>query len=636
MANSDDKVLTIQEFYGGRSSGSVIGPKASFGYDRAIEFRADPSQLTVLPGPRKISGNEVTDLVMNIVQVDNGKRYGFGNSGNFYEIDTDNTVDEKANSLTSGSDGLLYRSDSDAIYMATDKTVERYAPISDTPSFDQTYGASKSVDSNATRTGGASTYTIPTSITESTTTKCEFKPDIEPFHSIKVKVVAKGTGDWTLTLHDGLDTVLATSTVTNANLTNGQLNEFVFPSQVRAYVKPNARTYHFHLTSTVGDGTVQVATASNLNTADFELWADRLVIPRNGLHPMAQFLQYTLIGNGDYVAVWEPLSPTDPPNNEFQRHRLVLPTGFEACGIAATDEFAVVAAEKISTDGTKDFQEGKLFTWDGTAQTWNQIVDVSGGSPESIFAYNNYPYFIVNGRLCAWFGGKNIVQLFRIANTRTDFTGVIDNTRVYPNLLTDRDGLLHLGYPSTTTNTSTEYGVYTWGSLDKNYPESFGYGYVPSTMQENNTNTSGDREIGCVRNFGDEMYIAWRDGSDFGIDIVDSECGPAPIFKFRSRTFDAGTTRKTKLALRMAVDTKSLPEDVIIAPVHQIDENTEKVHAGMNEGDTEIVSTITASAGKGRFKQIRFGFDGTCSGNESPVIKAATLLWNPLPGERLL
>lgn len=630
MSNAADKVLPVQEFYGGRSSDESIGPKASFSYDRAIDFRTSSSQLSVLPGPRKISAGVVTDLPLNIVQVLDGDRYAYGDTGNLYKISTSNVVTNISNSFTSGSDGLTYRADSDALYMCTNNTVERYAPVSGTPTFDQSYGASKSIDTAAYRTGGALTYAVPTAITESATTQCTFEPDIEPFYSIKVFIVAKGTGDWTLTLHDGLDTVMATVTKTNASLTNGQLNEFVFSSQIRGYVKPNARTYHFHLTSTVAGGTVRTATVSDLDTADFELWAYRLVESTNGLHPMAQFLQYTLIGNGDYLAVWEPISPTDPPNNEFQRHRLTLPSGFEVCGITPTDEFAVIAAEKRSTDGNRDFQEGLLLLWDGTAQTWNQIVDVSGGSPDSIYTYNNYPYFLVGGKLCAWLGGKNTVQIRTVAKTLSDYTGTVDNTRTYPNMMTVRDNLLHLGFPSTTSSTTIEHGVYTWGAIDKDYPTSFGYGYVIST--QTNKNTAGTLKIGCVRNFGDEMYIGWKDGADYGIDIVDSDCDPAPVFKFRVRQFDAGSSRKTKLALRMGIDTKALPAGVTISPTYRIDDNVEVVNTSMAQGDTEIISTIQ----KGRFKRIVFGFDGTCSGTEAPVIYSDTLLWNPLPGERIL
>lgn len=612
------QIDNIQQFYGGRSSDPAIGTPASFGYDQALEFRRNPSQLTVLPGPRKIG--DVNDLILNMVQVQSGTRYAYGDQGYFYKVDTSNVV-TYVSKLSDGSDGLLYRSDSDAIYAATATTIRRFYPISGTPSFDVTYGPSRSTDSHAYVSGGTKTYSVPVTLDEAQA--CSFQPDIEPFYSVKVNVAVKGTGDWTLTLHDGLNNVLSTSTVLNANISSG-LAEFVFPSQVRGLVKPNARTYHYHLTSTIAGGSVVCSTQDSLTGADFELWAYRLVDTVNNLHPIAQFQQFTCIGNGNYLAVWEPLSDSNPPNNEFQRHRLVFPAGFEVCGLAVTDEFLVIACEKRSTDGTKDFQEGKLFTWDGTAQTYNQVIDVAGGSPEGILTHENYPYFMVNGTLCAWPGGTNIVKVRTLANTDTAYRNAVDNTTMYPNMMTIKDNLLHLGYPSSTTSTAIEHGVYTWGALEKNYPETFGYGYVISTQTK--LNTAGTLQLGCVRNFGDEMYISWKDGSSYGLDIVDSFCDSAPVFKFRARRFDAGEAFKQKEALRTGVYTDTLPVGVTITPVYSIDGAAEVPSAPMGVGDTQAISAIST----GLFKRIVFGFDGTCSGTVSPTIYSNALQWNPL------
>lgn len=633
MSDVNAKVLAVEQFYGGQSSDKVVGPKASFSYGRAMEFRRSPSQLSVLPGPKKISGTVVTDLILNMVQVDDGTRYAFGDTGNFYKIATDNTVTKVTGSgaPTSGTDGLLYRSDSDAIYMATPTELQRYYPISGTPTFDQTYGASKSTDTNAARTGGANTYSVPTSLSEASTASCDFEPDIEPGYSVKVKVVTVGTGDLTLTLHDGLNDVLATVTIAHASLTAG-LNEFKFSDQVRMYVKPNARTYHWHLTSTAAGTTVQVGTSSDLSTADFEFWAYRFVDTINGLHPMAQFLQYTLIGNGNYLAVWEPLSPSDPPNNEFQRHRLTFPTGFEVCGIDTTNEFAIIALEKRSSDDSKDFQQGLLILWDGYSQTYNSIINVPGGSPDSITTYNNYPYFYVNGALTAWLGGTNTTTILPMPNTSSDYKSLTSNTRIYPNMMCIRDNLLHLGFPSTTGDTSIEYGVYTWGTLNKDFPSSFGYGYVTSTMTSDPTNSDGTRKLGSVRNFGDEMYISWKDGTNFGLDIVDSACDPAPVFSFRTLVFDGGVTAKTKLALRFAIDTQAIPANITITPVHKIDDAADKTHTTMSEGDTRAIATIQ----NGRFHRLEMGFDGTCTGTETPIFYDVTLMWDPLAAERTL
>lgn len=620
-------INATQEFYGGQSSDVAIGPPNSFSYSRALDHRRNPSQLSVLPGPRQLSAGVVNDLILNIAQVQNGNRYAYGDQGYLYKIDTSNVM-TFAEKLANGSDGMIYRQDSDAIYLATSTDLQRYYPISGTPDLDVIYGPSRSSDSHAYRTGGASTYSVPTTLNE--VQSCSFQPDIEPFYSIKVKIVAPGTGNWTLTLHDGLNNVLATSTV---NAPASGLVEFVFGSQIRALVKPNARTYHFHLTSTIAGGTIACSTAGDLSTADFELWAYRLIDTVNGFHPMVNFQQFILIGNERYCAVWEPLTERDPPNNEFQRHRLTLPTGFEICGITASKGFAYIAAEKISTNASKDFQEGLILKWDVSSTTYDDYVEVSGGSPESISMKDNFPYFYVNGTLHAWPGGDTIVKVKTLANTSTDYKDVIDATRVYPNMMTVRDNLLHLGYPSTTTNTSVEYGVYVWGSLDKDYSASFNYGYVASTMQSNTKNIDGTRQLGCVKNFGDEMYISWKDGSNYGLDIVDSFCDPAPIFQFRNRRFSAGAVHKDKQALSMTIDSDTIPTGTIITPVHSIDQaadtlHDEKLTVGERNVKTEIKSGI--------FRTITYGFDGTCTGTQSPIIYSTALEWNPLVDRRRL
>ncbi len=209
------------------------------------------------------------------------------------------------------------------------------------------YGSSFSTYNNTDQAGfnvnsyqieGTKTTTLETTFIEQDKQKRYFQSDIEPLQKIQIFIVNKGTGDWTLTLHDGLNNVLGTSTIANANLINNAWNDFTFPDatnqQVRIYVKPNARTYHFHLTSTVANGTIASTDNNDLSTCNLQIWADRMIQTTNGMHPMARFLQYECFGNGNYLSIWEPLS--DPPtNDEWQRHKLVFPQEYEVCGLAA-------------------------------------------------------------------------------------------------------------------------------------------------------------------------------------------------------------------------------------------------------------------------------------------------------------
>jgi hypothetical protein len=58
--------------------------------------------------------------------------------------------------------------------------------------------------------------------------------------------------------------VQAVITIANASLTNGVVTYFNVPANVTALA-----SYHFHVTSTVADGTVRVGTLNDLETCSY-------------------------------------------------------------------------------------------------------------------------------------------------------------------------------------------------------------------------------------------------------------------------------------------------------------------------------------------------------------------------------
>lgn len=620
------KIISQSRFSGGISGDAKEGIKNSFAYSQAIDFRKKPSQFSVLPGTAKTSSGVVTGLVEAMVQVSNGKRYALDASGNFYLISTAGVWSNIANVGTGGA-GLIYRQDVDRIIMTGTNNASSYYPVSNSPSIEpDKYGRSRSEDPEALREGGTLTYAPITSISESGTDKCSITPDIEPMYSIKIYVTAKGTGDWTVTVHDDANNNLGSSTITNANLTNTALNEFVFTTPIRMLVKPNARTLHFHVTSTVADGTMQVTTANDGSTADFEMWADRFVTPNNGLHPAEIFQQFCVFGNERYLSVWEPLSD-DPTNLEWNRHRLTFPPGYEVCGLATTDEFLAIACERRSTDDSREFQDGKIFFWDGGATTYNYFIDVPEGAPYGICSYKNLVYYMAGGALWAIAGRKETVKIRTFANTDSEFSGSADYTFVNPNMMTTRRGILLMGYPTKTSNQSLEHGVYSWGAIEKNYSNSFGYSYVISTGEKLNDGSNNLR-IGMVKNFGDTLYISWRDGSDYGVDIVDNSSEPATTGTWESLIFDNGLPYKEKLALSVKVNFKTLGSDITITPKYKIDrESSWQTGDAISSGDSAKLSINK------RFKEIQFGIDATCAGSDTPEVISVGLEFDDLSEE---
>ncbi len=612
-------IISNQNFYGGISVDDKLGIEHSHAYSRSVDFRKKPGQLSPLAQPARVGSNNIVDLIQQIVQVNDGTRYGLGDQGWFYSINSSNAVTAKAK-LDDGAAGMLYRRDLEEMYMTSLKTVSYYGKFTVSPSVQvNKYGISASTDSGAVLTGGLLTYTLATSIVESDVTIQSFTSDIEPLNKIRVKVSAKGTGNWTLTLHDDANNTLATSTVTTGNITNNADLDFVFSSQIRLYIKPSARTYHFHLTSTVADGTVFCSTASNMNTCDFSIFADRLVSPNNGLHPMAQFLQYVCIGNERYLSVWEPLADI-PSNAEWLRHRLDFGPGYEVCGLTTTDEYLVIACEKRSSSTTKDFQEGRLFFWDGLSESYSFSIEVSEGSPEAIFTKENMPYMIVSGALYVWPGGKSLVKLRTLLNTDTEFTGISDTTRVYPNTMAVRRNVLLFGYPSLTSSQTMEHGVFSYGSIDKDFPASFGYNYNLSTGTRLYNGSSALR-IGCVRSFGDTLYTSWRDDSQsagfrYGLDVVSNSSLPATSGAWEARIYDGKAVFKQKSANDMKLTCKALPAGVRLKMKYKID-RASWVYPDdgvLTEGDTYAVADINL-----RNHEVQVGFDWETPDSTTPA-----------------
>lgn len=643
-----------ENFSGGWSIDPKLGFKNSQAYTQALDFRKSPSQLTVLPAPTREDAGVVKDLVLNEVMASNGNIFAFGNAGYFYKRTTAGAWSVEG-VLTSGCAGIDYRRDSDAIYLASNKTVSLYdKATAASVLYPDKYAASASTYNNTVNTGfnvsanqqnSVNTTLITTSISEGDTQKRFFQTDIEPMNKLQLFIVTKGSGNWTVTIHDGLNNVLATATVSNANLTSKAWNDFTFSSatngQVRLYVAPNARTYHIHVTSTVADGTVSSLNVNDLASCDLQIWADRLIQTNNGLHPIQRFLQYECFGNANYLSVWEPL--TEPPTNvEWQRHRLVFPQEYETCGLAVQNEFIIVAAEKTTSVSTATPQEGILFFWDGLSDTYNYFVPVPEGSPQGLHVYKNVAYYYSGG---AWWAitspTTEPVKLRTMPGSDTEFSGSAAPIVVYPYAATVRRGIHLMAYPCTSTSTSINFGVYSWGAVDKNFPDTFGYNYVISTGSQTYS-AQNNLSLGMVQSFGDTLHISWRDdlNGGYGVDVVTNSSKPAPTASWQSLITDSSYASKPKDA--WFVDAYySLPAGATITLKYKLDRATDWTSSdaysttNLWEGHSNYARFNVSS--NARYHEAQYAFDIACDSTVTtpPVVYTVSWAYEDLKNEQL-
>lgn len=619
--------VVITRNYGGLAADLKEGPKYSFAYSRHLDFRKQATVTSILPKTVKESSTTVTGLVTEAIQLPSGKIVAIDSSGGVYTRSTAGSWAKNGTVLTNTAAGMAYNLQHDTIYVPG-LTAMHSITNADGRFSGGSFTVNESVfvaQVDQSASSSANTYTTTTSITETSVNMLSFVPAIEPLYSVKIWVTTKGTGDVTVTMHDAANNLLGTVTKTAAQLTNGALNEFVFTS-VRMSVVPNASTYHFHVTHD-GAGTattIGTGTASDLSTARYESYSNRFVDPVNDFHPAIDFLQYICIGNERYLAVWEPISQANPTELELEQHRIVFPTGYEVCGLALWNEYLAIACEKRSTSSTNEFQDGRIFFWNGTSTTWDFSVPVPEGAPYGLATERNLLTYIANGAKWGWNGGEP-QKIFQLPYTDFEFTDAETYMVNYPHTQAVRNGVALTAFPSETNSTAIQHGVYSFGSRMKNYPDSFGYSYTMST----GTRTNGTLRLGMLKNFGDKMFLSWRDGATYGVDVVDPDSDPFSEATWESLIIDNNRPDKTKQATEMIITFKALPTGCTVTPKYKIDRATNYTSGtAAVAGDTRVRLNIND-----RYKEIQLAYDLVAT-TTTPEITGVVFIYDGLAQER--
>ncbi len=243
---------------------------------------------------------------------------------------------------------------------------------------------------------------------------------------------------------------------------------------------------------------------------------------------------------------------------------------------------------------------------------------ITEGTPQSLFTYNNMIFMVIRNALYAWPGGKNLVKLRTIADD-SQYSYDEDVTTMYPYMMAVRRNILMIGYPSTTTNESLEYGIYSWGQKEKNFPMTMGLNYTMSTGARFYT-ASNTLQLGCVRSFGEALYFSWKDASgsetDYGLDIVDYNSTPATESSWESLVFEAGdgTHDKTARSMNLTIALDAIPAGYTITPKYKINWADDWTYGDELVEENEYRMDIDK-----RFKSIQYGFDVTNASATSPL-----------------
>jgi hypothetical protein len=177
-----------------------------------------------------------------------------------------------------------------------------------------------------------------------------------------------------------------------------------------------------------------------------------------------------------------------------------------------------------------------------------------------------------------------------------------------------------MGYPSSTTNQNIKYGIWSWGSVELTFPNSYCLSYKMSNGYKNNASPISNLTIGCVYNFVDALYMSWsytdaNAVTHYGLDLLDNSCAAATTASWEALIFDGGARYQQKGIERYKVSTIALPTGSTLTPYYSIDRGTTVTSAAPSTaGATDALMDINK-----RFHEFIYGLNiTTADGTMTP------------------
>lgn len=458
------------------------------------------------------------------------------------------------------------------------------------------YAPTTRVDIDQSATTASQTYALTTAINEGATHRLSFTPAKDPQKSISVLIAAIGTGNWTLTVHDQYNNEITSKTVTAANLAIGYF-EFVFDSVWRPLINSE---YHFHLTSTVADGTVTSSGSNDLETVSYRTYYQFLVEDTEW-HPIFKYLQFLVIGNERYVGKYEATL--------YEPHQITLPSGYRVRCFGLWQEYLAIGTMRGDNIYSED--SGRIYFWDGTADTYNFFIDIPEGGINALLGTSEglYIWAGYQGEMLMYNGGESATTLKSVPEIEEG-----KYVEIYPQAVTMYKGLVRYG-AGVGDSDDIQRGVYTWGKKNNNYYNSLSFDYPISTENYGDTVS-----IGLVMVVNRKLLIGWQDNVGYGIDYVDADNGPYASGTVEHLIEDNGRAGKEKEALTLVANFKPLVSGESVDVKYELDRSGNWVNLGaVTTADATEARMVIAAEGS-RYREIKYAVDLATTTTTSPTL----------------
>lgn len=286
-------------------------------------------------------------------------------------------------------------------------------------------------------------------------------------------------------------------------------------------------------------------------------------------HPMAIQDLRLFIGDGNQIA--------EVDGTTFSSNALDLKTPYRIKCLAPYDLDLL-----IGTYVDDDVNRTEIVRWDTVATSWNTSDPIEETGINAFIRDDNFMYVQAgkSGSIYVY-DGQQLVPFRRIPG---DFSNVKFG-EVYPDSATVFRGVPVFGFSNSpsadnSTGNPAKQGLYRFGSYSRDYPKIMDLSWVIS--QDKTTGL----EIGgvLVTGNGYDLMVAWKDGSNYGVDKIDYSNKYASAY-FETRMLLEHRRNENKTLGKVAAYYESLPASTGFTFSYQVN------HAGSYTALTSVTNS---------------------------------------------
>ena len=268
---------------------------------------------------------------------------------------------------------------------------------------------------------------------------------------------------------------------------------------------------------------------------------------------------------------------------------------------------------------------GRIYFWDGTAETYNYFIDVPEGGINAMIGTTDGLYIVAGyqGHLLLYNGGADARVLKKLPKIDSD-----EYMGVYPSAITMWQGLLRVGAGGESDSTNFEKGIYTWGAVNERYNNSLSFDYPVSTGAYKDT-----VKIGYVTVVNKKLLIGWQDNVGFGVDYVSSDNDPYGTGTIEFLRDDDDLVWKEKRATTIVAHFLPLASGESVDIKYKIDRASTWTALGEVTTEDETEARLKVATNGGRYKEIEYAVDLATTTTTSPTLLACTLEYDKLKTE---